>query len=233
MSILFQDRKDAGEELANKLKAYLLQSENKDYGELENMKAKESLIVLAIPRGGVVLGDIIASEFHCNLDIVVSRKIGAPFNKEFAIGAVMPGGSYFINEHIVGRFDISKNYIQNEVEIQKKEIERRLIKFRGNTMYDDKLSGKIVILVDDGIATGATIIAASQWIKEEKHKCRKLIVAVPVAPGIGETIDKLNQIADKVIILYTPVEFSAVGQFYEQFDQVSDEEVKIIMSRYR
>src|SRR6185437_1552967 len=93
--------------------------------------------------------------------------------------------------------------------------------------------GKIVILVDDGIATGSTIIAASQWLKEGKYSCKKLIVAVPVAPGTDETIDKLNQIADKVIILYTPAEFSAVGQFYKQFDQVTDYEVKTIMNRYK
>jgi putative phosphoribosyl transferase len=89
-----------------------------------------------------------------------------------------------------------------------------------------------VILVDDGIATGATIIAAAQWIKEEKHSCRKLIVAVPLAPRRDETLDKLNQIADKVIVLYTPIEFGSIGQFYREFDQISDEEVKTIMDRY-
>ncbi len=231
MSILFQDRKHAGKELANRLKAYLIQLEDNNLKEYGNKKITELLIVLAIPRGGVVLGDIIASEFRCNLDIVVSKKIGAPFNKELAIGAVMPDGSYFINERIVNMLDISVNYIHNEVEFQKMEIERRLKEFRGSTGYD-KLSGKIVILVDDGIATGATIIAASQWLKEGKYNCKKLIVAVPVAPDTDETIDKLNQIADKVIILYTPKELSAVGQFYKQFDQVTDNEVKTIMNRY-
>jgi putative phosphoribosyl transferase len=231
MSMLFQDRKHAGKEIAIRLKTYLMQLEDNDLKEWDNKKIKDSLVVLAIPRGGVVLGDIIASEFHCNLDIVVSKKIGAPFNKELAMGAVMPGGSYFINEYIVNMLDIPENYIHNEVEIQKREIERRLKEFRGKTGYDE-LSGKIVILVDDGIATGATIIAASQWIKEGKHRCKKLIVASPVAPDKDETIDKLNQIADKVIILYTPKEFSAVGQFYKQFDQVTDYEVKAIMDRY-
>jgi putative phosphoribosyl transferase len=232
MSVLFQDRKQAGEELVIRLKEYLIHSE-RDFKEWDNTKIKESLIVLAIPRGGVVLGDVIASKFHCNLDIVVSKKIGAESNKEFAIGAVMPGGSYFINKHSVDMLGISQNYIQSEVEIQKKEIERRLKEFRGSTTYANELEGKIVILVDDGIATGSTIIAAAQWIKEEKHECKKLIVSVPVAPAKDETKDKLNQIADKVIILYTPIEFSAVGQFYKQFDQVSDDEVKTIMNRYR
>ena len=95
MSILFQDRKHAGKKIAIRLKAYLMQLEDNDLKEWDNKKIKDSLVVLAIPRGGVVLGDIIASEFHCNLDIVVSKKIGAPFNKELAIGAVMPGGSLF------------------------------------------------------------------------------------------------------------------------------------------
>ncbi len=133
MSILFQDRKHAGKELANRLKAYLIQLEDNNLKEYGNKKITELLIVLAIPRGGVVLGDIIALEFSCNLDIVVSKKIGAPFNKKPAIGAVMPDGSYFINERIVNMLDISVNYIHNEVEFQKMEIERRLKEFGGNT----------------------------------------------------------------------------------------------------
>ena len=189
-------------------------------------------MVLAIPRGGVLLGDVIASNLHCNLDIVVSKKIGAPFNKELAIGAVMPGGSYFVNENIVKMLNVSKNYIQSEVEHQKKEIERRLKECRDSTFYYTALKDKVVILVDDGIATGATILAASRWIKVGKFEYKKLIVAVPVAPSKDDTIDKLNQIADKVIILHMIQEFSAVGQFYKQFDQVSDDEVKDILNRY-
>ena len=211
VSVLFQDRKQAGEELANKLKEYLTYSEDKDFEKLKEWNSKESLIVLAIPRGGVEIGDIIASQLHCNLDIVISRKIGAQSNKELAIGAVMPGGRYFLNQWIVDVLKISDSYIQKEVENQKKEVERRLKEFRGSTYYEDELKGKIVILVDDGIATGSTIIAAAQWIKkeeEENRNCKKLIIAVPVAPATkSDTIDKLNQIADKVIILYSPTEF--------------------------
>ena len=114
MPILFQNRIQVGEELASKLKSYLHQSENVDYKELENVQVKGSLIVLAIPRGGVVLGNIIASQLHCNLYIVVSRKIGAPSNKELAIGAVLPAGSYFINEHLVDILDMSEKYIQRK-----------------------------------------------------------------------------------------------------------------------
>lgn len=234
MSVLFDDRKAAGSELVNKISKYLLQSENIDYGKLESVKAKEPLLVLAIPRGGVVLGDIIASYLHCTLDIVVSKKIGAPSNKELAIGAVMPDGIYFINRQIVKTLNISENYIQSEVELQKKEIERRLIEFRGSTNYGNTLNDKIVLLVDDGIATGSTIIAAARWIKDGKHVCKKLIVAVPVAPAQdATTVNELNQIADKVIILYMPEEFYAVGQFYKHFDQVTDDEVKATMAKYR
>jgi putative phosphoribosyl transferase len=227
MTKLFQNRNQAGKELVIKLKEYLQNAIK------ENQQNEDSIVIVAIPRGGVEIGDIIASYFHCTLDVVISRKIGAPSNQEFAIGAVMPGGSYFINQHVVNVLKISDNYIQNEVENQKKEIERRLKEFRGSTSYYDRLKGKIVILVDDGIATGATIIAAAKWIKEgNKHNCKKLIVAVPVAPANKDTNIKLNQIADKVIILYMPQEFSAVGQFYEQFDQVSDKDVKTIMNKY-
>ena len=232
MSILFQDRKCAGEELTDRIKIYLQQSENIDFNELDGAKVKESLLILAIPRGGIILGDILASNFHCDMDIVVSRKIGAPSNKELAIGAVMPDGIYFVNEHTVRMLEISNSYIQSEVENQKQEIDRRLKEFRGSTVYDNILKEKIVILVDDGIATGATILAAARWIKERKNECKKLIVAVPVAPAKSETVEMLNQIADKVIILFMPEEFYAVGQFYKKFDQVSDNEVKAILSRY-
>ena len=232
MSVLFYDRKSAGEELSDKIKMYLQQSENIEFNELESTKMNDRLLILAIPRGGIILGDIIASNLHCTIDIVVSRKIGAPSNKELAIGAVMPDGIYFINKHTVRILDVSQSYIQSEVEVQKKEIERRLKEFRGNTLYDNTLKEKIVILVDDGIATGATILAAARWIKERKNKCKKLIVAVPVAPAKSETVDMLNHIADKVIILYMPEEFYAVGQFYKKFDQISDNEVKTILDKY-
>lgn len=233
MTVLFDDRKQAGEELTNALKEYFMQTGGDNFNEQNiNESSKQSMIVLAIPRGGVILGDVIASRFHCNLDMVISKKIGAPFNKELAIGAVMPGGTYFINEYYIELLNISQKYVQEEVNLQMNEIQRRLREFRGGDTYDRELEGKIVILVDDGIATGATIIAAAQWIKEDKHQCNKLIVAVPVAPGRDEILKKLDRIADKVIILYAPIEFDTVGQFYSEFDQVTDEEVKAIMKKY-
>ena len=224
MNTKFHDRKEAGLLLAQKLKLYI-----KDAFGSEAII--ESFIVRAVPRGGVILGDIIASELNVELDIIICKKIGAENNPELAIGAVMADGSYIINEDIIKRINTSVGYISKQAEIQKKEIERRLMEFRGNQEYRNKLKDKIVILVDDGIATGATILAAVKWLKE-KHYCKRLIVAVPVAPLESSIVNKLNQIADKVVVIFSPYDFAAVGQFYEHFDQVSDKEVKEIMNKY-
>jgi putative phosphoribosyl transferase len=215
--------------------------------------ADNDIIVLAIPRGGVVIGDIISNILGARLDIIVSRKIGAPDNPELAIGAVMPDGSYFLNEDIVDMLNVPQSYITQQTNMQKKEIERRLQSFRGErkgggknsgSNYNDykNFEGKTVVLVDDGIATGATILSAAQWLKTKQNCCKMLIVAVPVAPpppppslqssSNEDIVSKLNQIADKVIILYRPEPFYSVGQFYEQFEQVSDTEVREIMIRH-
>ena len=224
MTTKFHDRKEAGLLLADKLKLYIKNA-------FSSEAKKESFIVMAIPRGGVILGDIVASELNVDLDIIICKKIGAENNPELAIGAVMADGSYIINEDIVNRINISLGYFSKQVELQKNEIERRLMEFRGNKEYHNKLKDKTIILIDDGIATGATILAAVKWLKE-KHFSKKLIVAVPVAPLESSILDKLNQIADKVIVIFSPYDFAAVGQFYEHFDQVSDKEVKEIMNKY-
>jgi putative phosphoribosyl transferase len=218
-SVIFRNRTDAANELTKRL--YWLKDEIQ-----ENKFA--AAVVVAIPRGGVVLGDIIASELGAKLDVVVSRKIGAPFDPELAIGAVMPDGSYFLNE-VAKMINVSQDYIESQIEKEVKEIDRRLIEFRVNREYDNKLEDKLVVLVDDGIATGATILASAKWIKDI-HNCKQLIIAVPVAPR--EILEDLNRIADKVIILYTPEPFGAVGCFYQDFNQVSDYEVKEIMKKY-
>jgi putative phosphoribosyl transferase len=125
---------------------------------------------------------------------------------------------------------VSQTYIRAEVEAQTREIETRLLYFRGSKDYDNELNDKIVVLVDDGIATGATIIAAAKWINYNK-KCRELVVAAPVAPP--NIIDKLKkEVSDQVIILYSPQLFGAVGQFYENFEQVTDDKVREIMKRH-
>ena len=225
MCVLFQDREQAGHELAKEL-AVILKKNQIDLSNAEN-----ELIVLAIPRGGIILGNIIANHFQCNLDVIVSRKIRAEFNEEFAMGAMMPDGSYFLNEGITRLFSISQAYLKKEIDFQKKEIRRRLIEFRGDISYHDKFEGKVIVLVDDGIATGSTIIASAEWVKNNCH-CKQLVVAVPVAPARDETVKKLANIADNVVILHMEEAFSAVGQFYRDFDQVSDETVKKIMMKY-
>ena len=208
--IVFKDRADAAKRLAKKL---------------EWLK-KENPVILAIPRGGVVTGDVIASELGVNLDIVVSRKIGAPHNPELAIGAVTHDGSYFPNVDITTMLNVPQKYIDSEISAQIKEIERRLMKFRGTKEYH--LEGRTVVLVDDGIATGATMFVAIQWVKKQNPK--QLIVAIPVGPK--DTIDRLNETVDKVVILQAPVYFNAVGEFYREFDQVDDYQVQEIMSKH-
>jgi predicted phosphoribosyltransferase len=191
-------------------------------------KSVNEIIVMAIPRGGVVIGDLIASSIGAELDIVVSRKIGAPHNPELAIGAVMHDGSFFPNEHVIRMLNVQQEYINEQISIQEKEIQRRLVRFRGRKQY--VLMNKIVIIVDDGIATGATMIAAIRWLSSQQPKT--LMVAVPVAPK--DTVDKLKEEekVDKIIVLFLPLAFSAVGEFYEDFSQVSDEEVIDIMRRH-
>src|SRR5919202_1403251 len=191
---LFRDRIEAAEQLAGRVQGWLDNHNNN--GETGRQKIEpqqeihtddnDVIIVLAIPRGGVVIGDIISNTLHGKLDIVVSRKIGAPGNPELAIGAVMPDGSYFLNQDIANMLNVPKYYITEQSNIQKKEIERRLQSFRGeNSNYHNdynNFEGKTVILVDDGIATGATILSAAQWLKIKQNCCNILLVAEPVAP---------------------------------------------------
>jgi putative phosphoribosyl transferase len=240
---LFEDRVDAAKQLAKRVEEWLEQRQKSTKNA-----AADDIIVLAIPRGGVVVGDVISNILGAKLDIIVSRKIGAPDNPELAIGAVMPDGSYFLNEDIVDMLNVPKYYITEQANIQKKEIERRLMAFRAKEDSDysnnNDFEGKTVVLVDDGIATGATIISAAQWLETKQNCCKMLIVGVPVAPPSSpspspqsssseDIVSKLNQIADKVIILYRPEPFYAVGQFYRLFEQVSDNEVREIMQRHR
>jgi putative phosphoribosyl transferase len=223
-SIIFQDRIDAGKRLSKKL-SWLKQEQLKE----ERDRRQQSIAILAIPRGGVIIGDVIASELDAKLDIIVSRKIGAPDNPELAIGAVMPDGSYFLNQRLVNMLNVPQDYIKIQAHEQIKEIDRRLMAYRGSKEYDNEFERKAVVLVDDGIATGATMTASAKWIKN-KQQFKRLVIAVPVAPA--EILDDLNQVADEVIVLYTPEPFIAIGRFYQDFAQISDDEVKEIMRKY-
>jgi putative phosphoribosyl transferase len=229
--MLFDDRVDAAKQLAERLKKELLHNNMAIQGE--QIEYNNTVIILAIPRGGVVVGDVIASMLGVKLDIIVSRKIGAPDNPELAIGAVMPDGSYSLNRDIVDMLNVPRSYITEQANIQKKEIERRLRTFKveDSDYYNNDFEGKTVVLVDDGIATGATILSAAHWLRTKHNCCKMLIIAVPVAPP--DVIDKINELSDKVIVLYTPEIFGSVGRFYRNFEQVSDAEVREIMIRHR
>lgn len=207
--MIFKDRADAAQKLAKKL------------SHLRSDKP----VILAIPRGGVVTGDVLARELGGKLDIIVSRKIGAPENRELAIGAVMHDGSFFPNVGIIDALNVPQQYIDSEIRLQLEEIKRRLIKFRGNVKYD--LQDKTVILVDDGIATGATVFAALDWLKKQRPK--RLIVAVPVGPR--DTIQRLSKLVE-VVVLEAPEFFNAVGEFYNDFEQVEDSQVIEILSQH-
>lgn len=201
---MFKSREEAAELLAQKL---------------QNYKGKDA-IILAVPRGGVVVGKTLAKKLSLPLDIVVTRKIGAPNQPELAIGAVGPEGAKFIDWGLAMRAGADEDYLKFKIEEQKKEVGKRFSKFRKGKKALE-LKGKIVIVTDDGIATGATIEAAVAWIRTKKPK--KIILAVPVAPR--DTVEKIKDKVEELIVLETPDEFFAVGQFYREFPQVTDEEV--------
>ncbi len=208
----FKDRGDAGLQLASKLSW---------------LKGEKEVVILAVPRGGVVIADVIAKSLDAMLDVVVPRKLGAPYNSELAIGAVMHDRSSYINEYAINALKIKQEYVAEEIETQVREIERRLALYRGSSSYD--LKNKIVVLVDDGIATGATMMVAVLWVRKQKPKM--VILAVPVAPS--EVARKLDEMVDRSVVLYTPIDFGAVGEFYEDFEQISDEEVVTMISEYK
>jgi len=187
---------------------------------LTRFKSKDTL-VLAIPRGGVVVGFEISKALGVPLDIIVPRKIGAPDNPELAIGAVTEDGTTILNERLVNDLGVSEDFIKEESERQRVEIERRLESYRGDAPYPS-LKNRVVIIVDDGIATGYTMKAALASVRKKGAKA--VVIAIPVGPP--STIKELERVTDHVICLYTPEEFYAIGEFYDDFSQTTDEEVK-------
>jgi len=205
---VFQNREVAGKLLAEKLK--------EDIKNLNN-----SLIVLGIPRGGVVVAEAVAKVLGCSLDVIVVKKLGAPGQSELAIGAVgETEGSKYIDEQLVQELGVSMEYLGKEIQEKKKEIKRREELFRQGKHALD-LKGKTVIIVDDGAATGATVIAAAREVWN--HEPKKVMVSLPVVAK--DTLAKLEKEADEVIFLEAPRMFFSVGQFYQKFDQVSDQTV--------
>lgn len=207
---LFDDRKDAGRKLA---------------AELEKFSDKKA-IVLGIPRGGVVIGFEIAKKIHAPLDIVVPRKLRAPNQPELAIGAITEDGNVILDQQLVYSLNVSDDYILQESQRQKSEIQRRIQTYKGDQGIPD-LSGYTVIVVDDGIATGSTMKAALASVR--KRGAESVILAIPVASA--SSLAMLKKDADETICLYTPAVFYAIGQFYRNFDQTSDEEVKTLLKK--
>ena len=167
-----------------------------------------------------MVGFEVARALGITLDVIITKKIGAPDNPELAIGAVAEDGTLILDNELARRLQVSKEYIREEVERQKVEIKRRLVRYRGDVPYPD-IANREVILVDDGVATGSTLKAALALL--HKKGAKTLVVAVPVGPP--STIDELKKEAERVVCLYTPEPFYAIGQFYEDFEQTSDEEV--------
>ena len=206
---MFTDRKDAGLQLAEKLNHY---------------KNRAGVLVLALPRGGAVTGFEIARVIGATLDVLIVRKMGFPGQPELAIGALSETGAIALNEDVISYGGVSKKYIEDAIAVQKEEIARRIRLYRGGKRLE-KREGKTIIVVDDGVATGATMKAAIITLREEKIE--RLVVAVPVSPR--KTADELRAMADEFVCLYTPTDFMAVGNYYRDFSQVSDEEVAEIL----
>ncbi|MEW6307976.1 MAG: phosphoribosyltransferase family protein [Bacillota bacterium] len=205
---MFANRRDAGRVLAEAIAA----------------RRFPAPVVLAIPRGGVVVGAEVARQLQAPMDIVVPRKLRAPHHAELAIGAVNEAGDLFLAEEWVRRLNVSQAYLDREVEAQREEIARRTGRYRGQRVPVD-LTGKTAILVDDGVATGYTTRAALAAARD--RGAHTLVLAVPVAPTA--TLEALQHDADAVICLETPFPFHAVGEFYTDFGEVSDAEVEAIM----
>lgn len=174
-------------------------------------------LVLAIPRGAIYMAKIIADKLGGEANVVLVHKLGAPYQPELAIGAIDESGEIYLNEHAN---NVSENYIQQESQKQLATLKNRRIQYsQGHKAPSSE--GRVVIVVDDGIATGATMIAALKSLKNKNPK--HLIAAIPVGPSV--TLQYLKTLADEVVYLDAPFEFYAVGQFYDNFPQVSDDEV--------
>jgi putative phosphoribosyl transferase len=212
----YLDRADAGRALAAAVRR-----------DLGGKLFSGTPLVLAIPRGGVLIGRDVAAALDAELDLVVPRKLGAEGNPEYAIGAVMHDGTLYLNAEALRNTGASPEYIEAEKSREMREAARRLEAYRDGRP-EPVLSGRVVIIVDDGIATGATMIAALRWVRS--RGARSVAAAAPVAPP--GTVGELKGEADSVVCPFTPEPFYAIGAFYENFTQVSDEEVEGILQEY-
>jgi predicted phosphoribosyltransferase len=206
----FVDRHAAGQALAERLAEF---------------RGRHDLAVLALPRGGVPVAWEVARALGAPLDVFVVRKLGVPGHEELAMGAIASGGVRVLNDDVLGWYAIAEDTIARVTRVEMAELERRERLYR-----DDRppipLEGRIVILIDDGLATGSTMRAAVGAVRSLRPS--RLIVAVPV--GARDTCEELDEIADQVVCLLTPLSFSAVGQWYVDFSQTSDDEVRRLLA---
>jgi putative phosphoribosyl transferase len=205
----FKDRHHAGEVLAERLRQYA---------------DRPDVLVLALPRGGVPVGFEISRLLRVPLDVFVVRKIGAPFYEELAVGAIASGGVRVLNELLIKRLGISQEAIQAITQEEGQELARREQLYRG-ARPPLHVEDKTVLLVDDGLATGASMRAAVRALRH--HRPRRILVAVPV--GAPETCRELEQEADEVVCAEKPEDLGAVGMWYEDFSQTTDEEVSVLL----
>ena len=207
--MLFRDRIEAGQRLAEKLTTYA---------------NRPDVLVLALPRGGVPVAYEVARALHAPLDILVVRKLGVPGYEELAMGAIASGGIYVLNPSVVEGFKIPKTIVQATAQRELEEVHRRELEYRGSRPLP-RIEGRTVILVDDGLATGSTMHAAVRVLRAEK--AARVVVAVPV--GAEETCANFRDEVDEIVCAATPVPFRAVGLWYDDFSQTSDEEVRELL----
>jgi predicted phosphoribosyltransferase len=208
---MFRDRRDGGRALARVLTAYA---------------DRPDVVVLALPRGGVPVGYEVARALRAPLDVYIVRKLGVPGHEEYAMGAIASGGVRVLNEKIVQLLGIPDDAVEAVARAEQRELERRERLYReGRPPLD--VRGRTVVLVDDGLATGATMLAAVKALQAEQAE--RIVVAVPTAAP--QTCEDMRHEADEVICATTPEPFHAVGQWYRDFDQTSDEEVHELLAQ--
>lgn len=209
--MLFQDRQEAGRLLAKKLM---------------HLAGQKNIVVLGLARGGVVVAYEVAKALALPLNVVVPRKIGAPGNPELALGSIMEDGEGVFNDSIIRMMGVSPSYLKQEIEKEKKRAHQRLTLYRQHAPMPD-IKDHTVILVDDGIATGSTMLASIQAMR--KGNAENVIVAVPVSSL--DALLRMEEAADEVVCLYSPEDFFGVGQFYSRFSQTEDEEVVRLLTK--
>jgi len=209
---MFADRAEAGQRLAAAL--------------IEYADASAPPIVLGIPRGGVIVARQVADALHAPLDVILTHKLGAPGNPELAIGAVAEDGTLLLDELLLHQLWLPRGYLDQEIERQRAEMQRRAEVYRRGRARVD-VSDRTVIVIDDGVATGSTLIAALRSVR--RQGAAKIVAAVPVGPR--ETARRLRLEADDVVMLEAPFDFMAVGQFYHHFEQVTDDEVRAALAQ--